>query len=262
VGREITYGCGALDTTSQVFDAEAVGAMRGLEAALVNSQGRVWVCVDSTSVIFGLRGNASLSSQWAFLRFHELVDTAGEGREVTIRWCPGHTGVHGNERADALAKEGASGDIKYVEEGNATMCGVRSQLRNRIRAVQLSWWSSKKVSQRYERWDLAYKVKASAELELPRSLLHRFLAMRHGHGDFAAYHNRFGHTDADTNCQHCEASTAPSHLVHCPRSRARWKSWPKAPRWTPNVRYRDKYLYQVLSDPENFARFVRETECF
>lgn len=53
---------------SRVFDAEAVGALRGLEAAIALHNGsQLWSCVDSTSVIWGLRGTAPASSQWALM---------------------------------------------------------------------------------------------------------------------------------------------------------------------------------------------------
>lgn len=60
---------------SEVFDAEAVGAFVGLQAALSHTTARVLpgaritVCLDNAAAIAGLRGGSSKSSQAAFLGF-------------------------------------------------------------------------------------------------------------------------------------------------------------------------------------------------
>lgn len=53
------------------------------------------------------------------------------------------------------------------------------------------------------------------ELSLPRSSLGRLLAARSGHGDFAAYHERFNHPEALLTCS-CGQLKAPQHFLHCP----------------------------------------------
>ena len=51
-------------------------------------------------------------------------------------------------------------------------------------------------------------------LSLPRQALARLLAARSGHGDFASYHERFGHEDAVIRCR-CGARTTPTHFIFC-----------------------------------------------
>ena len=85
-----------LHCQKHVFDVEAVGAWQGLRQALNDPtlrMRRLWMCIDSTSVIWCLRGNASSSSQWAFLRCQEAMGIWG----VRVRWSPGHMGIEGNE---------------------------------------------------------------------------------------------------------------------------------------------------------------------
>ena len=54
------------------------------------------------------------------------------------------------------------------------------------------------------------------ELALPRGLLHNLLAARSGHGDFAAYHRRFQHDNANLLCV-CGQEKSPTHFVRCRR---------------------------------------------
>ncbi|RAL64544.1 hypothetical protein DID88_002018 [Monilinia fructigena] len=100
-------GSGAINSISHVFDAEAIGALKGLQCALDILQPtdeRIWMCIDSTSVIWCMRANASNTSQWAFLECHTLIDRY----KVGIKWSPGHMGIEGNEAADELANTGAN----------------------------------------------------------------------------------------------------------------------------------------------------------
>jgi hypothetical protein len=67
---QVATGRGSLYTLSHVFDAEAIGACRALQhaAQIARPTDAVYLCIDSTSVIWCLRGTASNSSQWAFLQ--------------------------------------------------------------------------------------------------------------------------------------------------------------------------------------------------
>ncbi|KAF7443221.1 Exo endo phos 2 domain containing protein [Pyrenophora tritici-repentis] len=61
----VATGQGSLNALSHVFDAEAIGACRGLKHALqlsLPSQREIVLCIDSTAVIWGIRGTAPTSS--------------------------------------------------------------------------------------------------------------------------------------------------------------------------------------------------------
>src|ERR1700712_4515738 len=67
--RQVLQGFGAINPVSHVFDAEVICAWNGLLRVLRDpnlKNRRVWMCINSTSVIWCIRGNASDSSQWAF----------------------------------------------------------------------------------------------------------------------------------------------------------------------------------------------------
>jgi hypothetical protein len=182
--------------------------------------------------------------------FHTLAGTAAG---VHVSWCPGHMEVLGNERADALAHLGASGELDPECVG-PTASGIKSRLRTAISSAQSSWWGRAKRSSRYDAWSLDYKVAVRPEHGFPRALLHRYLAMRHGHGEFAAYHHRFNHEDAKLICVRCSQETSPSHLVHCRASVLRWKRWPGRGKHFRARPTREECAVYVLVGSRNLAK--------
>lgn len=75
------------------------------------------------------------------------------------------------------------------------------------------WWS-KVCPARYRDLDLQMRRRKPPELALPQRLLYKLIAARTGHGDFAAYHRRFNHRDADLKCI-CGQETSPTHFIRC-----------------------------------------------
>ncbi|RAL58064.1 hypothetical protein DID88_009672 [Monilinia fructigena] len=162
-------GSGAINSISHVFDAEAIGALKGLQCALDILQptdGRIWMCIDSTSVIWCMRANASNTSQWAFLECHTLIDRY----KVGIKWSPGHMGIEGNEAADELAKHrrerGRTDDDRSAEP---TISGIGTTAKALADIATSDWWSQchPGLSASYRRWKLGYSVTEPPELRLP-----------------------------------------------------------------------------------------------
>ena len=170
-------------------------------------------------------------------------------------------GIEGNELADRLANAGAKG-LGGLPTGLASepsLSGVRSIITKIQRNITAHWYSTAKakLKPRYLRWKLDYKLEETPELRLPRQLLARFLAMRHGHGDFRGYHEWREHEPSNylPDCA-CGGSKSTDHLVHCPITKSKRAAWPDAD--TPD----EKYLLEVLSDPKKFKKFVEVTDFF
>lgn len=189
------------------------------------------MCIDSTSVIWCLRGNAAESSQWAFHNCQDAFLTA----DIRVKWSPGHTGIEGNEEADALADIAANPErptpCTDPLSHQPTICGVRSVARKILKEATRAWWESvaPNLSQRYRQWELPYAIKPPPELSLPRATLHRLLALRTGHGDFSWYHTKFKHEDAKLECS-CGSLKTPEHPVFCKRVFRYLYNWPLKPR--------------------------------
>jgi len=263
--KQVISGYGAITNESHVFDAEAIGAWKGLERTLrlppEISQQKLWLCIDSTSVIWCARGNASDSSQWAFLNMHEAMET----HNVMTRWTPGHMGIEGNEVADRLADKGAlrpQWDAGLPSQ--PTVSGIRSIFRQFRKEARIDWWARRntKLSKWYKRWGLTYEVKPLKELELPRNTLHRLLAIRSSHGDFTWYHRKFAHADANLQCT-CGRSKSPLHIVHCRKTVRQFDKWPKKPLLPPTTQAESiAYINELAVKPKDFTDFLELTKFY
>src|SRR5438045_3523151 len=234
-GKQLATGYGAINSLLHVFDAEVNGAWKGLQRTIRLSsdirQCRLWLCIDSTSVIWGLCRDASNSSQWAFHNCQDAMQT----HDVRIQWAPGHTGIEGNEATDRLADLGAQQDWDTGMASEPTVSGIRSIYRDLWRQAQHSWWAkcSTKLSAWYKKWHLEYRVRPLPELDLPQATLHCLLALRSSHGDFSWYHMKFAHNDAKLDCS-CGQKKTPTHLVHCRKMARLFGQWPVQPPFPPS----------------------------
>jgi ribonuclease HI len=94
------------------------------------------MCIDSTSVIWGIRGNAPTLSQWAFLE----CQTAMAAFNIQVRWSPGHTEITGNEAADRLADAEAKAHSQpYGMASEPTASGVCSIGKTFLNAARQRW---------------------------------------------------------------------------------------------------------------------------
>ena len=260
----IAQGNGSLHTCGVVFDAEAIGAWRGLEHAIriAEHNTNITICVDNTATIWCLRGSASATSQWAFLSFHKAV-SQWQGN-INVRWSPGHMGIHGNELADKLAKDGLKAPMD--PRSGPTLAGIRAEIRRNLRGIRRHSWEQVKatLSARYNAWKLPYDpLNHQTELEvLTRVQLSYYLAIRTGHGDFAWYHRKFNHENAEIHCT-CGYSKTPEHIVMCRKVQGSYSKWPwpgERPRHKPQTR-REKieYLRELMAHPPAFQEYLDTT---
>ncbi|XP_044715241.1 RNase H domain-containing protein [Hirsutella rhossiliensis] len=190
---EVTYGSGRV-LLAEVYDAEVEGALEGFERHSRGPQDPGPAVPDSSP---------SISSQAAAEKFAEAAARHGD---VRTRWCPGHTGIAGNERADQLAKEGCRA---LGPDRPPTYANIKRQAKAAARRDFQDWWSAGAPSS-YKSLGLKASLGCPPELHTKRQHLHHLLAARSGHGDFADYHERFNHEEARIACS-CGRRKSPTH---------------------------------------------------
>lgn len=201
------------------------------------------------------------------MHFRELET---QFREVEIKWCPGHANIEGNERADKLAKAGQHADQDPRAE--ITAAGLKALAKKMLSETRSKLWTEacRTLNERYLSWGLTWSTdKCPEALEvLRRPQLHRYGAVRHGHGDFSWYHRKFHHEDANVHCS-CGQRKEPLHIVHCRRVLARWRDWPwpydekvQPKRRLRSTAERHDYLVQIMRRPKLFAEFLEATQFY
>ncbi|KAI9034981.1 ribonuclease H family protein [Aspergillus affinis] len=213
----------SLGPNKEVFDAEAEAALAGIKAALKLTTAylatNLWICLDNLEVATRLLSTFSGSSQEVFNTFQDLVSSWSVrerylytgSSSVRICWVPGHMQIPENEAADQATKKGA-GILSSLANKHSYASLRRQTKDDAISALQEYW--QLKAPQSYQDLWIAKSPRCPAELKLPRHLLARILAARTGHGDFAAYHERFNHEDAHILCR-CGARKISIHFLFC-----------------------------------------------
>ncbi|KAJ5761312.1 hypothetical protein N7520_008468 [Penicillium odoratum] len=266
----ITQGYGSAGSQTEVYDAEIMGAVEGLQAA-VNlpcasySTGLV-ILLDNLAVASLLSDGRpaphrrkltdlfqKLTTQWKSAAY--ILSTPRT--PVEVRWMPGHSGIAGNETADELAKRGAALDGSHIPPSPSYLMRVAKQhTRAATRAAY-----TRNAPQAYQDLNIQPHTKSSRAREhrLPRGVLGRLLAARTGHGDFQAYHERFHHRNSLTTCS-CGKPKSPVHFFFCPPARKRWKDRWKGPKASPSAMI--DWILSTAAGAEEFGRFVQETSFF
>lgn len=78
----------------------------------------------------------------------------------------------------------------------------------------------------YRPWGLPFKG-LPPEFSLPRPILHRLVAERSGHRDFAEYHRRFGFPKEVIKPYRCGAERVPGHFARYTRIPALYRTSPE-----------------------------------
>nr|ABC24970.1 reverse transcriptase [Monascus pilosus] len=266
----VTQGQGPAGPRTEVYDAEIMGAVEGLRAAVglpcTAYANQLNLFLDNLAAASLLADGRpaphrrhltdtfhQLSKQWLSLPYI----LASPRRPVRVSWVPGHTGIAGNELADRLAKQGAAMEGSHIPPSPAYL---RREAKQQLHtATQAAYTRS--APQAYQDLGIRPHTKSSRaqEHKLPRWVLGRLIAARTGHGDFAAYHERFHHTDYLATCS-CKKLKTPVHFFFCPHTRKRWKERRKHTLAGPAKTI--DWLLGTAAGAEEFSRIVQNTSFF
>lgn len=246
-GRSFLHG-------GEVFDAELYRATAAFHAALsVRQTGeKIFILLDNQAAVGALKTGKSSSSLLVTRTFYEIAQRAN----AEVRWVPGHSNIKGNEETDAEASAALRTlPARNILPSYMTLASLRRLMHQRRQMLIDEWWSGVCPS-RYRDLDLQMRRKKPPELSLPRQLLHHLIAARSGHGDFAAYHRRFKHSDANLEYD-CGLETSPFHSIRC-------RIYATTTRKLRNGSILEDFTRLLLGHncSKKFKEFARATGCF
>ena len=196
------------------------------------SKANTVILTDAKSVLQALQKPQSAQVRQLLSLLCDLNSQAN----TTLQWIPSHCGIHGNEKADDLAKEGAK--MTQIEEGmdlSESKTLIKSALRNR--------W--KRSHPNHNRRDPYYLLKRADMVTIFRLRCGHNRLRHHMHSKLKVGESTIcvcGHDQEDANhvLQHC--------LRHATLRAQTWQNG------TPL----ERKLYGNLSDLKRTAQFVRD----
>ena len=142
----------------------------------------------------------------------------GEDNHVTVAWTPGHTGIHGNEKADTLAKSGSAfncfGPEPFVPIPYAS---CRAAIKDwSVERWKTSWIERKDCLRTKENVEWASPQLTRRLLSLNRSRLNEVLQVLTGHCNLQKHRKTTGRDESPT-CPKCnlEEETPNHHIGGC-----------------------------------------------
>ena len=144
----------------------------------------------------------------------EKLQAIGEHNEVKLIWIPGHEGHDGNERADALARQGATS----TQDPNKVECSISLQLiKTRIKnwlydTASSEWHKTNIAKHSKEIWKKYSAQKTNMLLSLNRNEVQRIVAFTTEHGKFRA-HLRKMNISTESKCKYCDEDETAKHIM-------------------------------------------------
>ena len=102
-GSTTGEGSGAVDMTASSMAMEVKAATEALRFLSETQHRKAVIVTDSMSMLQKIKRGLFYTDWWSLIRRSQL-------QIITWLFCPGHSGVQGNERADKLAGDAVTGD--------------------------------------------------------------------------------------------------------------------------------------------------------
>jgi hypothetical protein len=105
--RQMGHGISRVMLPTEVIDNEVHVVDEALKHILTiePSPLHVVICIDNIAAA-SLLENLTSCSEYAHAGQQKAIDLSNKGTTISTRWIPAHIDIHGNERADELAKNG------------------------------------------------------------------------------------------------------------------------------------------------------------
>ena len=177
---------------------------------------KIIILVDSQAAILAIQNNI-VKSNTALTCFTHL-NMFGKDNHVTTAWTPGHTGIHGNEKANILAKSGSAlncfGPEPFIPIPYASCCASVKEWS--VKRWKTSWLERKDCQRTKENVEWAPPFLTHRLLSLKRPRLNEVLQVLTGHCNLLKHRKTSGH-DVSSTCPKCnpEEETPNHHVGEC-----------------------------------------------
>ena len=209
-----------LEPTTAHF-AEVYAIQKVAEHLLgVASPKLVTIFTDSKHTLRAL--NDRWSTSGLIIRTSSALAEAGTNHQIFLRWVPAHKGHLGNELADDLARQGASGTQAPVpDQPGLPWPQVKKEVHSRFLAWWDDRWSTRTDCRQTKLWlPSTDSSRAFTTLQLNRRQFSLMVQIVTGH-NYLRYHSGLVDSlpdDSDYLCRYCwEDDETSSHIVaDCP----------------------------------------------
>ncbi|XP_070528303.1 uncharacterized protein [Cardiocondyla obscurior] len=218
-----------LEEYATVFQAEvkAIAECSQIQIADQTSSKKIYICSDSRAAINALiKQSTNSMTVWSCMR---TLSKLGETNKVTLVWISGHQGIHGNEVADELAKQGTLIEpagrnvyVPFVMEKRI----IRKLLEKRHRE---SWKNEPGCRQAKLLMEQPKPERTRKLLVMSRQKLRIAIGLLTEHGTLRAHLHNLGIVE-HYKCRLCKEENEDSiHILcHCPvLAVKRYLSWKK-----------------------------------
>ncbi|OJA12581.1 hypothetical protein AZE42_04938, partial [Rhizopogon vesiculosus] len=229
--RTLRYHLGT-DEEHTVFEAEEVGLT--IAAKLIATEPRLTfplsILIDDQASIqagesFYTRPGSYLVDR--FRRMMQITARRHDNFEITVRWVPGHSDVHGNEEADKQAKLVAESrynnspptELPHYLRHRALPLSISALKEVHRKATQVRWEHLWRKSPRYacmNRLDPELLQCSFIKLtaSFPKRLTSLYMSLRTGHAPLNKHLHRIRIIESP-HCPHCQRIEETVHLS-CP----------------------------------------------
>ena len=198
-----------------IFQAETYAITACVAHCLLRTynNAKIYILSDSRAILQALDSHTFESKLvWECMM---LLNSLGRTNKVTLMWVPGHTGVHGNDMADHLAKEG--GKTSFI--GPQPFCGFPKShqtlmLKNWENKRKQEVWEST-LGQKQAKRFLSYESGWTKKILLLKKIeIRKMTGILTGHCPVNYHLKNIGKV-LDNNCRFCKEATETAEHILC-----------------------------------------------
>src|SRR5271168_3360260 len=264
-------------TQHTVYEGECVGQLLGLwllrSSGINLNRSEVSIGVDNQAAIMRHTNRERSSASYIMDEIYKLASSlvvAYPSVALTVRWTPGHSGLEGNEAADAEAKKAADGPTNNVNSHfgilTKTLPISRSAHKFRLREIAnrayFRAFQESPRAQKTKRFDSSMPSNRFRKITafLPKRFASILMQLRTNHAPLQAYLHRFKIVDSPT-CPQCNEhpETVSHYLIHCRKYSVQRSQLRK------DIKSNRCLDLSILGDKQKFSalfRFIKATQRF